>query len=197
MKIALAINLSMFFVEGVAGWFANSTSLMADALDMMGDATVYGMSLYVLSKTSRQQAQASLLKALFMMGFGLFVLSDAIYKTAVDSMPDAATMGIVGTLALVSNLICFILLYTHRQDDINMRSTWLCSRNDLIANVSVIIAAGLSYYLASKWPDILIGLVIALLFLRSAMQIATEAREIIKHPPKQASPVLVPIKIRK
>jgi cation diffusion facilitator family transporter len=175
LKIVLFINAGMFLLEGSAGLLANSTSLMADALDMFGDAMVYGMSLYVLTKDQRQQAKVALAKGVFMLLFGLFVLGDAAYKLIYPVLPDAATMGIVGALALAANLVCFLLLYTHRADNLNMSSTWLCSRNDLFANVGVLIAATLSYLLISQWPDILIGTLIAALFLKSAWQIIRQS----------------------
>lgn len=197
LKIALAINLAMFFVEAIAGWLAHSNALMADALDMLGDATVYGMSLFVITKSLKAQAQVSLVKAALMMSLGLFVLGDAIHKIFIDSIPDAPTMGMVAILALIANLVCFLLLYTHREDGINMTSTWLCSRNDLIANVSVIGAAGICYITTSKWPDILIGVAIAGLFLRSAIHIANDALNQIKRPPRRSIPLKVNVVSKK
>jgi cation diffusion facilitator family transporter len=175
LKIVLFINAAMFLIEGSAGLLANSTSLMADALDMLGDAMVYGLSLYVLTRDQRRQARVALVKGGFMLLFGLFVLGDAIYKLIYPVLPDAATMGIIGTLALAANLVCFLLLYTHREDNLNMSSTWLCSRNDLFANVGVLVAAALSYLFISQWPDILIGALIAVLFLKSAWQVIRQS----------------------
>lgn len=175
LKIVLLINAGMFLLEGSAGLLANSTSLMADALDMLGDAMVYGMSLYVLTRNQRQQAGVALSKGVFMLLFGLFVLGDAAYKLIYPVLPDAATMGIIGALALAANLVCFLLLYTHRADNLNMSSTWLCSRNDLFANVGVLVAAALSYLFISQWPDILIGTLIAALFLKSAWQVIRQS----------------------
>lgn len=102
-------------------------------------------------------------------------------------LPDAATMGVIGALALIANLVCFILLYTHREDNLNMSSTWLCSRNDLFANVGVLVAAGLSYIYISKWPDIVIGTAIAILFLKSSWSVIKEAIDAIKQP----EPILI------
>jgi len=173
--IVLALNTLMFVVEGWAGLLAHSTSLLADALDMLGDALVYGFSLFVLARSSRWQAGAALAKGAFMLGFGLAVLAEAAYKVFHPLMPGAETMGIVGTVALAANVVCFALLYRHRGDNLNMSSTWLCSRNDLIANVAVLLAAGATYLVASRWPDIVIGCVIAALFLRSASGILRDA----------------------
>lgn len=173
--IVLAINAIMFIVEGLAGLFAHSTSLLADALDMLGDTLVYGFSLIVLTRSSRWQASAALAKGVFMLAFGLGVMGEAIYKVFYPVMPDIGMMGAIGTLALGANLICFIMLYRHRSDNLNMSSTWLCSRNDLIANVGVLLAAGSSYALISRWPDIIVGAIIAGLFLSSAYSILRQS----------------------
>lgn len=173
--IILVINTAMFLIEGMAGLLANSTSLLADALDMLGDALVYGFSLFVLKRSARWQAGAALTKGAFMLAFGLGVLGEAAYKVYVPLMPGIETMGIIGGLALAANLICFMLLLRHRDDNLNMRSTWLCSRNDLIANIGVLLAAGSSYLLASGWPDIGVGSLIAILFLHSAFGILRQS----------------------
>jgi cation diffusion facilitator family transporter len=173
--IVLAINALMFFVEGLAGFFAHSTALLADALDMLGDTLVYGFSLFVLARSLRWQASAALVKGGFMLAFGLGVMGEAIYKMLYPIMPNVETMGVIGALALVANLVCFFLLYRHRGDNLNMSSTWLCSRNDLIANVGVLLAAGSTYALASRWPDIIVGVVIASLFLSSAYNVLRQS----------------------
>ena len=152
--VVLFINAAMFVVEAWMGLRAHSTSLLADALDMLGDALVYGFSLFVLGRSARWQAGAAVAKGGFMLLFGLGVLGEALYKILHPIMPGVETMGVIGALALVANLVCFFLLYRHRSDNLNMRSTWLCSRNDLIANVGVLVAAAGSYLLTSRWPDI-------------------------------------------
>lgn len=182
LLVVLIINAAMFFIEGAAGWFANSTSLMADALDMLGDATVYAVSLYVLNQSPQRQAKVALIKGGFMLTFGLFVLADVAYKSYHPGMPNTFTMGTIGALALAANLVCFYMLYSHREDNLNMSSTWLCSRNDLIANIGVLAAAWLSYLLFSKWPDILVGLSIAMLFLKSSWDVTKEALVEIRKP---------------
>ena len=166
--MVLAINAVMFIVEGLAGMAANSTSLLADALDMLGDALVYGFSLFVLARSARWQAGASLAKGAFMLVFGLGVMGEAVYKVLHPVIPSVETMGMVGGVALAANLVCFFLLNRHRADNLNMSSTWLCSRNDLIANVGVLLAAAGSYLLGSRWPDLVVGSIIAALFLSSA-----------------------------
>jgi cation diffusion facilitator family transporter len=195
----LAINASMFVVEGLAGWYARSTSLMADALDMLGDSLVYAFSLFVLAKSERWQATAALVKGGFMLAFGLGVLGDAVYKFRYPVMPDVETMGAIAALALAANLVCFYLLYSHRSDNLNMRSTWLCSRNDLIANAGVLMAAGSSYLLGRSWPDIIVGMVIAGLFLRSACSVLLESLRVLiaRQPPAPAVKEAATIEIRR
>ena len=193
--IVLAINALMFFVEGWAGLLAQSTSLLADALDMLGDALVYGFSLVVLARSSRWQAGAALAKGAFMLVFGLGVLGEAVYKVFYPVMPGVEIMGVVGGLALVANLVCFFLLYRHRGDNLNMSSTWLCSRNDLIANSGVLLAAGASYLLTSHWPDIIVGAIIASLFLSSAVNVLRQSIGALRTPPALPSRPLKPIAI--
>jgi cation diffusion facilitator family transporter len=192
--IVLTINAVMFFVECAAGLAAHSTSLLADSLDMLGDALVYGFSLFVLARSARWQAGAALIKGIFMLAFGLGVLLEAVHKMFVPVMPGVEAMGIIGAFALAANLVCFFLLYRHRGDNLNMSSTWLCSRNDLIANAGVLLAAAGSYWLASRWPDMLVGLVIACLFLRSSVTVLAQSiRELRKHPVSRPEPVMVRI----
>ncbi len=173
----LLINSFMFFVEFIAGLLANSTSLLADSLDMFGDATVYAFSLYVLSKNSKWKAKAALLKGVIILLFGFFILGDVTYKIISHELPTAQTMGWIGLMALLANGFCLFLLTKHKSDDINMKSTWICSRNDIIANTGVILAAGIVSLFKSKWPDIIIGLIIAIVFLRSAVFILKEAKQ--------------------
>jgi cation diffusion facilitator family transporter len=171
----LVINAVLFVVEAVAGVLANSTALLADSLDMLGDSLVYGLSLYVLWRSAAWKAKAALLKGAIMALFGAGVAFEVIYKTMSGVVPSAETMGIIGALVLLGNGFCFLLLFRHRSDDLNMRSTWLCSRNDIIANLSVLIAAiGVKVFDAS-WPDISVGAAIAALFLRSAFTILRES----------------------
>ena len=166
--IVLVINAALFVVEATSGLLANSTALLADSLDMLGDSLVYGFSLYVIWRSAAWKAKAALLKGAIMALFGAGVLLEVIHKTISGIVPGAGTMGIIGVLVLLGNAICFLLLYRHRTDDLNMRSPWLCSRNDIIANVSVLVAAAGVAILNSSWPDILIGAAIAGLFLRTA-----------------------------
>jgi cation diffusion facilitator family transporter len=175
LTIVLVINAVLFFVEAGAGLLAQSTALLADSLDMLGDALVYGFSLYVLWRSAELKALAAMLKGVVMAVFGFGVLSEAVYKAMVGVIPSAETMGIIGLLVLVGNGLCFFLLLRHRADDINMRSTWLCSRNDIVANCAVLVAAGGVAFFQSIWPDVVTGAVIAFLFLRTAFGVLTDS----------------------
>ena len=176
LRLVLIANAAMFVVELAAGLIAGSVALLADSLDMLGDALVYGFSLYVVSRSTLWKARAAIVKAAIMGLFGAFVLGQLIYKIAHPQVPTFETMGAVGTLALIVNGFCFAVLWRHRAEDINMRSVWLCSRNDLVANLSVLLAAGAVRATASPWPDILVGALISAMFLRSALVVAREAR---------------------
>ncbi|ADE14813.1 cation diffusion facilitator family transporter [Nitrosococcus halophilus Nc 4] len=190
--VVLIINAVMFLIEGTAGLIAHSTSLLADALDMLGDALVYGFSLFVVARSARWQASAALVKGIFMLAFGLGVLVEAFYKVFHPIMPGVETMGIVGAMALAANLVCFSLLYRHRDDNLNMSSTWLCSRNDLIANIGVLAAAGGSFLLASRWPDIIVGGMIAVLFLSSSLSVLRQSIRVLRMPPDLSAQEVIP-----
>ncbi len=169
LKIVLAINAVMFFIELTAGLLAGSVSLIADSLDMLGDALVYGFSIYVVARGARMKAKAALLKGGIMATFGLFVFGQAFYKMVFPLVPIFEAIGAIGLLGLAANSLCLLLLWRHRADDINMSSVWLCSRNDIIANVSVLCAAVGVWLTSSGWPDIVVGFGLAGLFLRSAV----------------------------
>ncbi len=169
LKIVLGINAVMFLVEITAGLTVSSVSLVADSLDMLGDALVYGFSLYVVARGLRMKAKAALFKGVIMAAFGLFVFGQAVYKIVFPQVPAFEVIGAIGLLALAANGACLFLLWRHRADDINMSSVWLCSRNDIIANVSVLFAAAGVWLAHSGWPDILVGLALSSLFLRSAL----------------------------
>ena len=173
--IVLGINLTMFFVEFGAGWVVGSTALLADSLDMLGDAFIYGFSLYVLERGDLWHARAALTKGWVMAIFGVVVLAEAGLRFQAGVVPLAPQMAAVGALALVANAFCFGLLWRHRSDDINLHSTWLCSRNDLMANTAVILAAGGVAWTGALWPDLAVGLAIAALFLRTASSVVRES----------------------
>jgi cation diffusion facilitator family transporter len=180
LKIVLAINAAMFFIEAYSGIIGKSTALLADSLDMFGDATVYAFSLYVIDRGKSWRARAALLKGVIMAAFGLGVLAQVVHQATSGVVPVGETMGLVAFLALAANTVCLTLLYRHRTDDINMRSTWLCSRNDLIANVSVIAAAIGVLKTGNVWPDLIVGTIIALLFLSSAAGVLKESLSELK-----------------
>jgi cation diffusion facilitator family transporter len=176
LRIVLVANAVMFVIELTAGLLAGSIALLADSLDMMGDALVYGFSLYVVARGVAWKARAAAFKAAVMALFGLFVLGQLIYKLVNPQVPVFETMGAIGALALAVNGACFAILWRHRAEDINMRSVWLCSRNDVAANVAVLLAAAAVLVTRSPWPDLAVGGFICVLFLRSAWQVAREAR---------------------
>ena len=175
LKVLLGINAAMFVVEFSAGLVSGSTSLLADSLDMLGDALVYAFSLYAVAESRRIKAISALLKGIIMAMFGLLTAGQVIYKLAVPHVPSYEVIGAIGLLALVANGICFALLWRHRANDINMRSVWLCSRNDIIANGAVLAAAGGVWLTSRSWPDLVVGAVIAALFLKSASTILSES----------------------
>jgi len=174
----LAINVVAFFVEATAGVLASSTALLADSLDMLGDSLVYGFSLYVVARDDLWKAYSASIKGWIMMGFGVFALAQAGYKLAFPVVPEFQLIGVVGALALAANSVCLALLWRHRTDDINMHSVWLCSRNDIIANVSVLCAGVGVWAFASQWPDVVVGVGIAVLFVRSAVSVLRDAAAI-------------------
>jgi cation diffusion facilitator family transporter len=169
LRVVLWINLGMFAAELVAGLIAHSTALLADSADMLGDAIVYGFSLYVIARAPLWQHRAALLKGLIMAGFGIGIAAEVASKLARGLTPEAGIMWVVALAALVANAYVLARLWSHRADDINMRSAWLCSRNDVIANAGVLLAALGVGWSGSAWPDILVGLAIAALFASSAV----------------------------
>jgi cation diffusion facilitator family transporter len=175
LTIVLVINAVLFIVEATAGLLAHSTALLADSLDMFGDSLVYGFSLYVLWRSAEWKARAAVFKGVVMALFGVGVLVEVLYKIITGVVPIAETMGLIGLLVLLGNGVCFLLLYRHRSDDLNMRSTWLCSRNDIIANGAVLAAAAGVKILNSAWPDIFVGAAIAALFLKTAFAVLQES----------------------
>ena len=173
--IVLVINASMFAVEMVSGLFAHSVSLQADALDFLGDSANYILTLMVLSMSMRWRSGAALVKGATMGLFGLWVIGQAMWNLYYGSLPGAFVMGSIGILALVANVVSAGLLYAFRSGNANMRSVWLCSRNDAIGNVAVILAAGGVFSLSSAWPDLVVALVMAGLALSSSVLIIRQA----------------------
>jgi Co/Zn/Cd efflux system component len=175
LHVVLWINVAMFLVESVAGLLGNSTALLADSVDMLGDAIVYGFTLYVIGRGPHWQARAALLKGAIMAAFGVGVLVQAVVKIARGLAPTVEVMGAVGLLALAANVFCLVLLWRRRGDDINMRSAWVCSRNDVAGNTGVLMAAGAVALTGSPAPDIAIGLLVAGMFVHSAARVIRDA----------------------
>ena len=178
---ALIINLAMFGVEIGAGFKSGSTSLLADAIDFFGDAANYGVSLAVLSAGVVLRARAALLKGVCMMAFGLFVLGRAAWMYSLGGTPEAFTMGSIGLLALIANVAVAAMLYAYREGDANMRSVWLCSRNDAIGNIAVMLAALGVLATASAWPDLAVATGMAVLALTGGWSVVKQAWGEIKH----------------
>ena len=175
LRLVLSINAAMFVVEFATGFVAGSVSLVSDSLDMLGDALMYGFSLYAVARGARTKALSALSKGLVMGVFALVALGEVAHKLVVPEVPAFAAVGGIGLLALIANGVCFAVLWRHRGDDINMSSVWLCSRNDLVANAAVILAAAGVWFTGTPWPDVLVGLGIALLFARSATTVLSRS----------------------
>lgn len=175
LVIVLAINAVMSVLEFGAGLVAGSTALMADATDMLGDALVYGISLYALERSSRWKAGAAMFKGVFILLMGAGIAVNVAIKIFSGVPPSSTIMLVFGALALIANVTCLRLLWRFRAQDVNMSSTFECSRNDVISNVGVLAAAGLVALTASPWPDIVMGAAIAFIFLRSSLRVIREA----------------------
>lgn len=175
--IALVLNFGMFFLENFQGLLSHSLSLRADAIDFLGDSANYFVTLFVLSAAVRTKATVSLTKALFMFGFGMWVLIEAIIRFNSNTVPDSFTMSWVGGLALIVNAVVALLLYRYKDGDSNMQSVWLCSRNDAIGNIAVVLASVGVYYYSSKWPDLIVALFMASLSVSAAFKVLVLVRK--------------------
>lgn len=173
--IVIALNATMFIVEMTAGHYARSQALQADALDFLGDALTYGISLAVIGASVRARTTAALAKSMSLLLMGLWVLGSTIYRVFYIGVPEAEIMGIVGLFALLTNLASVLLLVRYKDGDANVRSVWLCSRNDAIGNVAVMFAALGVWGTATGWPDLIVAAIMASLFLSSAFQIVRQA----------------------
>lgn len=171
----LAINASMFAVEIGAGLHAGSASLQADALDFLGDAANYVISLFVVGMSLRHRAGAALAKGVSMGLFGLWVLGVAVWHLYSGIPPEAITMGAIGVVALLANAVSFGLLWAYRGGDSNMRSAWICTRNDVLGNVAVLLAAAGVFGTGTGWPDIIVAIVMACLALQGAWLVVRHA----------------------
>jgi Co/Zn/Cd efflux system component len=173
---ALAVNAVMFAIELGAGFSSGSVSLLADAIDFLGDAANYGVSLAVLTMAMAWRSKAALFKGTCMLGFGFFVLGKAVWAAKTGDMPEAATMGSIGFLALVANVVVALMLYRYRTGDANMRSVWLCSRNDAFGNIAVMLAAVGVFGTGSAWPDLAVALGMAALAIWGGWSVIQHAR---------------------
>ncbi|VAX06289.1 Cobalt-zinc-cadmium resistance protein CzcD [hydrothermal vent metagenome] len=176
LVILLAINGVMFVVEMIAGIIGDSTALIADSLDMLADATVYGIGLYAVGRSLLVKAKAAHISGIFQIMLGLGVLFDIVRRFIVGSEPEPMMMMAVGAVALIANSICLMLIYKHRQGEVHMRASWIFSKNDVIANLGVICGGLLVAWLGSPWPDLVIGLAIAMLVVRGGVHIIKDAR---------------------
>lgn len=175
LVIVMLVNMAMFAIEFAGGVIAGSSALMADAVDMGGDAFVYALSLYALNRGARWEAGAALAKGVIIMLFGLLVIAGIVDKILNGVPPSSTLMLVFGATALVANLVCLALLWRFRRLNINMSSTFECSRNDVISNTGVLVAAALVGLSGSVWPDIVVAAIIAALFLRSAGIVLAQA----------------------
>ncbi len=173
--IALIVNAGMFVVEGLAGVNAQSVSLLADAMDFLGDAANYGISLFVLGLAVAWRSRAAFVKGLSMGIFGLWVIGQAIYNIVFAAVPDAFVMSVIGVLAFTANVGVALLLYKYRTGDANMRSVWLCSRNDAIGNLAVLLAASGVFATATAWPDLAVAAIMAFLALQASVSIIRQS----------------------
>jgi Co/Zn/Cd efflux system component len=174
--IALVVNFAMFFVEIISGSRAGSVSLLADAADFLGDTANYGVSLFVLSLAPIWRSRTALAKGITMGGYGLFVLGAAMWHFATGTVPKAETMGVIGFLALAANGLVALLLFAYRNGDSNMRAVWLCTRNDMIGNAAVLLAALGVFGTGTGWPDIVVAAVMGMLGLTAARSVIAHAR---------------------
>lgn len=174
--LVIAINAAMFAIEMTAGLLAGSQALRADALDFLADSATYAISLWVIGRPLVWRARAALLKGASLAALGLWVLASTGYQVMVQGVPQAHVMGAIGVLALIANLASVLLLVKFRDGDANVRSVWLCSRNDALGNIAVILASLGVWATASAWPDLIVAGAMASLFLWSSVQIIGQAR---------------------
>lgn len=184
--IALLLNAAMFVVELGAGLVAGSTSLLADSVDFLGDAANYGIALAVLPLALVWRARAALLKGISMGLFGLWVAAMAVRHALTGTLPEPLTMGAVGVLALVVNVVVAVILYRFRTGDSNMRAVWICSRNDAVGNLAVMAAASGVFATGTPWPDIAVAALMATLAIWGSVQVIAQARGELRLPPQPA-----------
>ena len=179
LRRILGINAVMFALEFGAGLAAGSSALMADSLDMLGDATVYALSLYALSRSIRWKARAAMVKGLLILSFAIGISVEILVKLRTGLMPSFDWMATFGLIALFANVYCLSQLWRFRSTDVNMASSFECSRNDVIANVGVLLAAAGVFLTQTIWPDIVVASILVLLFFRSAWRVITSASQVL------------------
>lgn len=180
LQIVLIINAVMFLVIVMSAIYGNSTALMADSLDNLGDAITYALSLYAVSRGATAKARVALFKGGLILLAAIAVSAQIVYKLFVPSVPLFEVMGIFSLLSLAANSICLFLLWRHRHEDVNMSSVWECSRNDIATNLSVFVAAGAVWLTSSGWPDIVVALILVWILMRSAIRVISSAWQQLK-----------------
>ena len=171
----LGINATMFVIEMGIGLLADSTALIADSLDMLADAVVYGIALYAIGKSLLHKANAARISGFFQMALGLLIIIDIVRRSIYGSEPVSGLMMAMGAVALVANVICLVIIRKQRNEEVHMRASWIFSANDVIANLGVIFAGVLVFWLDSRWPDLVIGVIVSCVVLRGAKMILEDA----------------------
>lgn len=174
--ILLGINALMFLVEITFGIISESTALIADSLDMLADATIYGIALYAVGRAGSLKIKAAFASGILQLLFGVIVAVDVLRRLIWGSDPESLLMIAVGLLALIANTICLLLIAKHRQGEVHMRASWIFSKNDVIANLGIIIGGGLVFLLDSRFPDLIIGMMISILVMHGGLLIIKEAK---------------------
>lgn len=187
LVILLLINAVMFVIEFGVGWYAQSTGLIADSMDMLADAAVYAIGLYVVGRSAAHKARAALLSGWFQGLLGLLILADIVHRGVFGSEPVSLLMMAMGSVALLANVVCLLLIQRHKDGEVHMRASWVFSKNDVIANSGVILTGGLVWLLDSRWPDLIIGTLIALVILQGARHIIADARQELAQDQKSGS----------
>lgn len=175
LKLVLLINVFLFCLTAFYGWAASSTGLMSESIDDFGDAVTYALSLYVVYKSNQMKAKVAFIKGCLILAGALFVLMQVVRHVIDNTVPVFETMGIVAFIALLLNLTCFFLLTKYRDQDINMSSVWECSRNDILNNISIILASVLIWMTNLGWADVAVGMVLSLLLLKSSFKVLTSS----------------------
>lgn len=171
----LGINATMFVIEMGIGLLADSTALIADSLDMLADAVVYGVALYAIGKSLLHKANAARISGFFQMALGVLIINDIVRRSIYGSEPVSGLMMAMGAVALIANVICLVIIRKQRNEEVHMRASWIFSANDVIANLGVIFAGVLVFWLDSRWPDLVIGVIVSCVVLRGAKMILEDA----------------------